>query len=321
MMKLKEILVDGGDTVTYNTDPLPSSNWLNDGHIHWLNVSGASLEELAELFNTLGVKGKLIVDHIDGDDWIQRMEGNDFYFRANAAPTAWFAFEKWYYMVVISNIIITIHKEETPEMEKYIERWWLKSSSPEPKLNNVLMHIVKMFVSEEVTFYNKLRLDIEKHAEGLRLGDEDFTVEQLEVQMTQCYHMSTVFYEYQVLLQSMEFNTDKALASTSFSEHYRTAAQLIGTLREGVESIQSRLEELQKQHLMDKQVQTEQRLRILTIVSAIFMPLALIPGLYGMNLEFMPDMHGKYAYYEILGVMGAMTAAMIGFFMYRGWFR
>ena len=71
----------------------------------------------------------------------------------------------------------------------------------------------------------------------------------------------------------------------------------------------------------NKQVKTEQRLRILTIVSVIFMPLALISSIYGMNFDNMPELHEQYAYYVMLGVMGLMTVVMIGFFMVKGWFR
>ena len=177
-----------------------------------------------------------------------------------------------------------------------------------------------MFVSEEVTFFNKFRLAIEKHAEGLRLGDPTVTVEQLEGQMTR-HHMTTVFYEYEVLLRGIEYNTNRTLASKSFAKTFRSGAKTIGILRDGVDYIQRRLEELQNQHLMDQQVKTEQRLRILTIVSVIFMPLALISSIYGMNFDNMPELHGEYAYFVIMGVMSLLAVGMLGFFVLKGWFR
>ena len=320
-MKLREILIDESDSVTYNTSPSPSLSWLSDGHARWLIVENAAHDEIAGLFNSLGAKDEVIADHIKGENWIERVETSDVYIRANPSPTAWNAFEKWYHMVVTSNIIITIHATEVPDMDDYIQRWWLDRPAPESHVNSILMQIVKMFVSEEVTFFNKFRLAIEKHAEGLRLADPTVTVEQLESRMTQCYHMTTVFYEYQVLLRSVEYNTDRTLASKSFVETFRSGAETIGILRDGIDYMQRRLEELQNQHLMDQQVKTEQRLRILTIVSVIFMPLALISGVYGMNFDNMPELHEKNAYFMIMGSMGLLTVGMLGFFVVKGWFR
>ncbi len=320
-MKLREILIDESDLVTYNTSPSPSLSWLSDGHARWLIIEGGTRDEIAGIFDSLGAKGEVIADHIKGENWLERVEHSEFFIRVNASPTAWNAFEKWYHMVVISNIIITIHATEIHELDIYIQRWWLDRPAPESHVNYVLMQIVKMFVSEEVTFFNKFRLAIEKHAEGLRLGDESVTVEQLEAQMTQCQHMTTVFYEYQVLVSSMEHNTDRTLSSKSFAETFRSGAKTIGILRDGVDYMQRRLEELQNQHLMDQQVKTEQRLRILTIVSVIVMPLSLLSGIYGMNFDNMPELHGEYAYFVVMGMMGILAVGMLWFFVVKGWFR
>jgi magnesium transporter len=70
--------------------------------------------------------------------------------------------------------------------------------------------------------------------------------------------------------------------------------------------------------LQDK---TNNRLRILTIISAIFMPLTLIAGIYGMNFENMPELSESYAYFIVLIGMGVFAIAMLVFFIWKGWFR
>ena len=320
-MKLREILIDDSDLVTYNTSPSPSLSCLNDGRARWLIVENPTHNEIVELFNSLGAKGEMIADHIKGEDHLERVESNDVYIRANPSPTAWAKLEYWYHMVVISNIIITIHEKEVPDLDIYIQRWWLNHPAPEANINSLLMQIVKMFVSEEVTFFNKFRTSIGKHAEGLRRGDPTVTIEQLEMKMTQSCHMTTVFYEYELLLRGIEYNTDGILSSKSFQKTFRSGAKTIGVLREGVDYMQRRLDELQNQHLMDQQVKTEHRLRILTIVSVIIMPLALISSIYGMNFDNMPELHGKNSYFMVMGVMSLLAVGLLGFFVVRGWFR
>ncbi len=45
-MRLTAILVQEGGVLTLETDPSPSKEWLDDGLIRWLNVEGATREEL-----------------------------------------------------------------------------------------------------------------------------------------------------------------------------------------------------------------------------------------------------------------------------------
>ena len=42
-------------------------------------------------------------------------------------------------------------------------------------------------------------------------------------------------------------------------------------------------------------------MKILTVVSAIFMPLTFIVGVYGMNFDNQPELHWKYGYFISLG--------------------
>jgi magnesium transporter len=184
-----------------------------------------------------------------------------------------------------------------------------------------MFHVIRTFIDEEVIYFNRLRLEVEKHSEGLKQGDKSYTVEHLEELMTKFHHMVNVYYEYQVLAESLEFNLSIPISAESFSTVYRNKANIFKTLREGVEYVQRRLEELQNQHLMDQQVKTESRLRVLTLISAIFLPLTLIAGIYGMNFGNMPELDATYAYYVVLAVMLAVAISMLGFFYRKGWFK
>ncbi len=57
----------------------------------------------------------------------------------------------------------------------------------------------------------------------------------------------------------------------------------------------------------------------LTIAATIFLPLTFIVGVYGMNFEYLPELHWKYGYYIIWGVMGGLVLSMIAFFKKKKW--
>ncbi|MFK7985501.1 MAG: magnesium/cobalt transporter CorA [Sandaracinaceae bacterium] len=65
-------------------------------------------------------------------------------------------------------------------------------------------------------------------------------------------------------------------------------------------------------------------MKVLTIMSTLFIPLSFIVGLYGMNFDAaspynMPELHWRYGYPVLLAVMALMVGGMLFFFRRRGW--
>ncbi len=60
-------------------------------------------------------------------------------------------------------------------------------------------------------------------------------------------------------------------------------------------------------------------IKIFSVVAAIFLPPTLIASSYGMNFQFMPELHWAYGYPLALGLMVASAAATYLFFKFRGW--
>jgi magnesium transporter len=60
-------------------------------------------------------------------------------------------------------------------------------------------------------------------------------------------------------------------------------------------------------------------MKVLTIITTIFMPLTFIVGIYGMNFERMPELKWEWGYPLVLGLMVAIVIAMLGFFKGKKW--
>ena len=60
-------------------------------------------------------------------------------------------------------------------------------------------------------------------------------------------------------------------------------------------------------------------MKVLTIIATIFIPLTFIAGIYGMNFDYMPELHWRWGYPAVVLVMLATAAAMLRSFRRRGW--
>lgn len=60
-------------------------------------------------------------------------------------------------------------------------------------------------------------------------------------------------------------------------------------------------------------------MRVLTIITTIFIPLTFIVGIYGMNFKFMPELEWKWGYPIVCFVMLVLSITMIFFFKKKKW--
>lgn len=60
-------------------------------------------------------------------------------------------------------------------------------------------------------------------------------------------------------------------------------------------------------------------MKVLTIMASIFIPLTFLAGIYGMNFEYMPELHFKYSYPILLALMLLLLLGMLYYFKRKRW--
>ncbi|MFN8471751.1 MAG: magnesium/cobalt transporter CorA [Anaerolineae bacterium] len=89
---------------------------------------------------------------------------------------------------------------------------------------------------------------------------------------------------------------------------------------DGTQTAIDMLDRLQDYYLSVVSNRQNEILKVLTIVSTIFIPLTFIAGIYGMNFEFMPELTHRYGYFFALFLMAAIAAGMLIYFKRKRWF-
>ncbi len=95
---------------------------------------------------------------------------------------------------------------------------------------------------------------------------------------------------------------DHCVQTTEVTEMYRE--MVTGLMNTYLSSIANRTNEVMK---------------VLTLVATIFIPLTFLAGIYGMNFDYMPELHVRWAYPAIWLAMLGTAIFMVSFFRRRGW--
>ncbi len=60
-------------------------------------------------------------------------------------------------------------------------------------------------------------------------------------------------------------------------------------------------------------------MKVLTIITSIFIPLSFLAGIYGMNFEYIPELKFKYGYFVLWGVMIVIFFGLLYYFKRKKW--
>jgi magnesium transporter len=104
--------------------------------------------------------------------------------------------------------------------------------------------------------------------------------------------------------------------SRFFNDVYNHVAHLIDSL-DTYKDLTSGLMDI---YINTQNTRMNEVMKVLTVISTIFIPLTFIVGVYGMNFDFMPELHWAVGYGLVWVVMIAVTIGMIFFFRYKKWF-
>lgn len=100
-----------------------------------------------------------------------------------------------------------------------------------------------------------------------------------------------------------------------FRDVYDHVVQIVDTIETLREMVSSSLDT----YLSSVSYRLNAVMRVLTVITTIFMPLSFIASIYGMNFEHMPELKWVWGYPLVLSLMGIVAAAMLLGFRWRKW--
>ena len=154
--------------------------------------------------------------------------------------------------------------------------------------------------------------------EGVLSGRHQEMTERIAVAGTNILTLKKLAASLHIVLMIMVTKRNPfitAEARSSFSEMLDNTV----TIRDSIHSSRDLLDGIISNLQTAATNRTNDIARVLTVVSAVILPLTLISGIYGMNFHYMPELESRSGYFIVLGTMTAIAVALILTFIRLGW--
>ena len=113
---------------------------------------------------------------------------------------------------------------------------------------------------------------------------------------------------------------EEQIVSKDTQFYFRDVHEHLFQVIDSVDTYRDVLSSLLDIYLSSSNMRLSEVMKILTIISTIFMPLTFIVGLYGMNFKYMPEINWLYGYPFALSLMFLSILAMLIYFKHKKWF-
>ncbi|WP_370222430.1 magnesium/cobalt transporter CorA [Cytobacillus sp.] len=219
-----------------------------------------------------------------------------------------------------SNYIVSYHHELSKEMNDVWERLSLskKINKWDPYL--VMYHIIDKIVDN----YFPIVYQLEDRLSLIEDNPNDETMEELLEKLFDIrHHLLQIRYTV-IPMRDLIYRVINSHRLKGVKERYEYFADIHDHLLKLTEMIDGNRElttDIRDSYLSINSHQTNRVMRVLTVITTIFMPLTFIAGIYGMNFENMPELTWKYGYFETLFLMFIIALGMFWWFKKKGWFR
>jgi magnesium transporter len=226
------------------------------------------------------------------------------------------------YLTFILNapVLITIHPGPIPPLEELIHSLVVGSEHEVYHLPQIIYlildHLADLNVQAEIDLREKILRTAQKLMQkpaSVKAGD--LTRLRYEVD-----HLVSLIENQLYCVSNLNAADTSALKEPHRKAYIQDLISEAEIAQRGVYRLESRLNDLYSYYQMIGSDLVERRLRVITILSAITLPLGLITGLLGMNVGGVPGITAQNGFFIVIFLMVVIGVAEYFYFKRNGWF-
>jgi len=293
----------------------------------WLNIhSLEDVQSITKICESLGVDSLILENIFNGTKRPRIEEYPDFVFFSieSALPTSAAKYElkkERLSFIIGDNYLISFqdrHSGHFPNVRDRIEnkRGKIRFKGPDFLMYRLLEAIIDNYVEvveeigEEIERLDKL---------VLRNPSSDM-LRKVEWEKRKLLDLrKTVQPMRDVLLQIDR--VENRLIVEENCQYFEELKDTCASVLDEIEAQKQMLEGISNIYYAAQGQKMNEIMKVLTVTSAIFIPLTFVVGVYGMNFEIMPELKWDYGYLFAWGIMITISIVLIFIFWKRGWLK
>jgi magnesium transporter len=314
------------ESSAYFADEFLESELDND-HVAWLNFHGIEdTESIEQLCHKLGID-KLTIESIHKQVRRPKVEEYSKYMSfhvMSALPKELgnpFLHQDQISFLMGENYLISFQDKPSdhfPDVRDRIEKGRGKIRA---KGSDFLMfRMLEAIIDNYFEVLEEISSQIETIDTQLHLTQDKSILASIELEKRKLIELRKIAQPMRDVTNQLE-NSESPFIQSSNRHYFRSLRSSCMSVLEEIDANKQILEGMANLYYAAQGQRMNEIMRVLTVVSSIFIPLTFIVGVYGMNFEHMPELKYTYGYYSVIAFMFALSIGLVVLFIKRGWIK
>jgi magnesium transporter len=222
------------------------------------------------------------------------------------------------YLFIGHNYLVTVHNEPIAQLGETLQRWQAPDSPLGQDVGSLIYALLDAIVDDYFPAMDQVAERIEELEEQIFGRFDTMGLESIFLLKKDLLQLRRVVAPERDVLNVMlrrdipVFDRNDVTYLQDVYDHIVRVTDAIDTYRDMLSNAVDSFVSVQSNRL-------NQILKVLTITSIILMSVTLVAGIYGMNFEYMPELHWRYGYAWALGLMVVIAVGSLGLFRWIKW--
>ena len=202
--------------------------------------------------------------------------------------------------------------ERIIEVLKNTKRW------KKPSLERFIYDFMEYIIHADQQLLEKYEEELDAIEDSIMSSESDEYPIRINDIRSDVRDLRVHYEQLTDLAQELEENENNFFKANNL-RYFHLVIQRISSLHDMAASLRDYSIQVRDLYQSRLDVKQNRIMTVLTIVTTLFMPLTLIAGWYGMNFDYMPELHTKFGYPAIIILSILTVVVSVAFFKFKKW--
>jgi len=294
-----------------------------DDSVTWVDVGGVHKMEILESFGKQFQLHPLLLEDIANTDQRPKLDDYDQYFfvvmKMLSLNERQDVLVEQVSLVLGRNFVLSFQENGTDVFQSVRERLRAgKGRLRQARADYLLYALVDAIVDQYFAVLESVGEKIESLQQIVVSDPKPETLREIHALKRQLLFLRRAVWPLRDVMNNLS-RSEYPFLEQSTKVFIRDVADHVVQIIDTIETLREMVSASLDIYLSSVSYRLNAVMRVLTVITTIFMPLSFIASIYGMNFEHMPELKSEWGYPAVLGVMAAVGVGMLLVFRKKRW--